>query len=90
MRESFEPIVVEQAFDASKAAVWKAISEREQMIQWFFDNIPEFQAEVGFETQFDVTLADGSSAISGKSPKRYLNRKSFTIGDTRICRVRAK
>ncbi|QDV40474.1 hypothetical protein Enr13x_02800 [Stieleria neptunia] len=54
MSESSTPIVVEQSFDASKPAVWKAITEREQMVQWFFDNIPEFRAEPGFETQFDI------------------------------------
>ena len=49
-----EPIIVEQSFDASKETVWNAITERGQMIRWFFDNIPEFKAESGFQTQFNV------------------------------------
>ena len=52
--EASQPIVVEQAFDVSKETLWQAITQREQMIKWFFDNIPEFRPEVGFETQFNV------------------------------------
>ena len=54
MTESSQPIIVEQAFNVSKETVWKAITEHKQMVNWFFDNIPEFKAEVGFETQFNV------------------------------------
>ena len=28
------------------------------MIKWFFDNIPEFKPEVGFETQFNVNTGE--------------------------------
>jgi uncharacterized protein YndB with AHSA1/START domain len=28
------------------------------MIQWFFDNIPEFKPEVGFGTQFNVNTGE--------------------------------
>ena len=58
MTETLEPIIVEQAFDVSKETLWKAITERDQMIKWFFDNIPEFKAEVGFETQFNVNAGE--------------------------------
>ena len=58
MTESTHSIVVEQAFDDSKETVWKAITEHNQMIKWFFDNIPEFKPEVGFETQFNVTAGE--------------------------------
>ena len=46
------PIIVEQTYSASKAAVWRAITDRDQMVQWFFDTIRDFKAEVGFETEF--------------------------------------
>ena len=49
-----EPIVVEQQFRQPANKVWAAITERDHMIGWFFNNIPEFKAEVGFETSFDV------------------------------------
>jgi uncharacterized protein YndB with AHSA1/START domain len=58
MTESSQPIVVEQAFNHSKETVWKAITEHDQMVKWFFDNIPEFKAEVGFETQFHVQAGE--------------------------------
>jgi len=49
-----EPIVVEQTFKAPVETVWKAIAEKDQMRQWFFDAIPEFEPVEGFETQFNV------------------------------------
>ena len=49
-----DPIVVEQTYDASIAVVWKAITEKDQMRQWFFETMTDFRPEVGFETQFDV------------------------------------
>ena len=55
MKAHDEPVVVEQVFSASRDAVWKAITEIDQMRQWYFDNIPAFEPEVGFETQFTVT-----------------------------------
>ena len=53
-----QPIIVEQAFDVSKETVWKAITDHEQMLKWFFDGIPEFKAEDGFETQFNVNAGE--------------------------------
>lgn len=49
-----EPIVIEQLFNKSVEVVWKAITEKDQMVQWFFNNIPDFKAEIGFKTQFLV------------------------------------
>lgn len=49
-----EPIVVEETFKAPVEKVWKAITEKDQMRQWFFDAIPEFEPVQGFETQFNV------------------------------------
>jgi len=45
---------VEQTFNATIEAVWNAITQIDLMRQWYFDNIPAFTAEVGFETQFNV------------------------------------
>lgn len=47
-------IIVSKHFDVSVNRLWKAITEHTQMIQWFFDNIPDFKAEVGFKTAFNV------------------------------------
>ena len=49
-----DPIVVEQTYKTAVATVWKAITEPDQMRQWFFEPMMEFKPEVGFETEFDV------------------------------------
>ena len=48
------PIIAEQSFNIPIEKVWNAITEVEQMRQWYFDNIPDFRPEVGFETRFNV------------------------------------
>lgn len=54
MRADEEPVVVQQTYNASAKEVWNAITQPDLMRQWYFNNIPDFKAEVGFETQFDV------------------------------------
>ena len=54
MRKDEEPIVAEETFDVPVETVWDAITKVDLMRQWYFDNIPAFEAEVGFETRFDV------------------------------------
>ena len=58
MKKGDEPIIVEQTFDASIEKVWKAITEIDQMRQWYFKEIPSFKPEIGFETQFNVQNQD--------------------------------
>jgi uncharacterized protein YndB with AHSA1/START domain len=48
------PIVAEQSFSTSAEIVWNAITHIEQMRQWYFENIPDFRPEVGFEVRFNV------------------------------------
>jgi len=55
---SSETIVVEQIFDAPIAVVWNAIADKDEMRQWFFEPMTEFEPEVGFETQFNVRCED--------------------------------
>jgi uncharacterized protein YndB with AHSA1/START domain len=54
MSNDTDPIVVEQIYPTSIAAVWKAITDKDQMRQWFFEPMTEFQPEPGFETEFNV------------------------------------
>jgi len=58
MKVSDKPIVVEQEFQNPVEDVWKAIIDLGQMRQWFFENIPDFKPEVGFETQFKVEVEE--------------------------------
>ena len=52
------PVVVEKVFDASPEVVWKAITNRDQMKAWYFENLNSFKPEVGFQTQFNVRAGD--------------------------------
>ncbi|MTI29585.1 SRPBCC family protein, partial [Xanthovirga aplysinae] len=54
MKNTEEPIVVEQSFDSSVENVWDAITVYNKMIKWFFPNLPSFEPVVGFETRFVV------------------------------------
>lgn len=54
MKTTDEPIVVEQTFNSSIESVWKSISDIGEMRKWYFENIPAFKPEVGFETRFNV------------------------------------
>jgi uncharacterized protein YndB with AHSA1/START domain len=54
MKASEEKIVVEQILNATVEKVWNAITKHDQMIQWFFENIPDFEAREGFTVSFDV------------------------------------
>ena len=46
-----EPFVIERTYNAPVEKVWKAITDREQMKEWYFD-MPDFKPEVGFEFTF--------------------------------------
>lgn len=54
MKTTDSPIVVSYTFTNPVHEVWDALTQHNQMIQWFFDNIPDFKAQVGFKTQFNV------------------------------------
>jgi uncharacterized protein YndB with AHSA1/START domain len=45
------PVIVEKVYNAPVQKVWKAITDRDQMAQWYFD-LKEFKPEVGFEFTF--------------------------------------
>lgn len=58
MKASDPPIIVRYFFPVPVHRAWKAITVLQEMRQWFFDNIPAFEARVGFETMFTVTSED--------------------------------
>jgi uncharacterized protein YndB with AHSA1/START domain len=62
-----EPIVIERTFNISIGKVWKALTDKDQMKEWYFD-IAAFKPEVGFEFQFE----------GGKDDKRYLHLCKIT------------
>ncbi len=48
-----EAVVVERTFNAPVARVWRALTDVEEMRQWYFD-LKEFRPAVGFEFEFVV------------------------------------
>lgn len=63
----YEPFMIERTFNAPIEKVWKAITDKYQMKQWYFD-IEKFKPEVGFEFQFE----------GGKEDKCYLHLCKIT------------
>lgn len=49
-----QPVIVEASYSTTPAKVWTAITDPDQMRQWFFETMNDFRAEVGFETHFIV------------------------------------
>ena len=58
MSDWSQPIVVEQVYQAAPERVWKALTVRDEMVEWYFDGIPDFTPEVGFETRFMVSTGE--------------------------------
>jgi len=61
------PIFKEVIINAPVLKVWKAITDREEMKQWYFD-LAEFKPEVGFEFQFE----------GGPDDRKYLHLCKIT------------
>ena len=47
-----EPIIVVRMLNAPLSKVWSALTDRDEMKQWYFD-LAAFKPEVGFEFQFE-------------------------------------
>lgn len=54
MLKTDPPIIVEQELNATMELVWSIITKLDHMKNWFFAQIPSFNAEVGFETNFII------------------------------------
>ena len=59
---NIRPIVKEILLDTSVSKVWKAITNKNDMKQWYFD-LSDFKAQVGFEFKFE----------GGKDDRRYIH-----------------
>ena len=49
-----QPIIVEQSFNVPPERVWEAITQRDQMVQWFFEEIETYDSNVGADNRFTV------------------------------------
>ncbi len=45
------PVIIEKLINAPVKKVWQAITDKDQMKQWYFD-LNDFKPEVGFEFRF--------------------------------------
>ncbi|MGS2739370.1 SRPBCC family protein [Sinomicrobium sp. M5D2P17] len=61
------PLIIERIFNAPIEKVWKALTDKDHMKQWYFD-LEEFSLEVGFEFSF----------MAGKDEKKYLHLCKIT------------
>lgn len=57
-----EAITIEETLKANAAKVWEAITDKEQMKEWYFD-IAEFRPVEGFEFQFYGDGQDGEKFL---------------------------
>ena len=64
---SQQPFVIERTYNAPIDKVWKAITDKDQMKEWYFD-LSAFKPEVGFEFQF----------TGGSKEKSYLHLCKIT------------
>jgi uncharacterized protein YndB with AHSA1/START domain len=49
-----DSVIMERVYSASPDRAWKALTEINQMRQWYFPMLEDFRPEVGFETRFTV------------------------------------
>jgi uncharacterized protein YndB with AHSA1/START domain len=52
-QELAEAVIIERTLNAPVARVWRALTDVDQMRQWYFD-LKEFKPQVGFEFDFVV------------------------------------
>lgn len=62
------PFTIERTFNVSAATVWRAITDRDAMKQWYFD-LAEFKPVVGFEFSFSG---------QGQKGEQYLHHCKIT------------
>lgn len=64
---SLQPLIIEKTYQTSLESVWKALTDKDQMKEWYFE-LQEFKPEVGFEFQF----------YGGSDDKKFLHLCKIT------------
>src|SRR5210317_734895 len=54
MKKTDEPISLSYRFNNTIEQLWNAITSHEEMLRWYFENIPDFKPKIGFKTSFVV------------------------------------
>ena len=58
MKITDPPIVTEVLLNTTPRQIWGAITDVEQMRQWYFPQLDSFEANVGFKTEFVIEISD--------------------------------
>jgi uncharacterized protein YndB with AHSA1/START domain len=49
-----ELVIVKKSYPVTRELLWAALTEKEQMVKWFFNQIEDFKPIPGFKTSFVV------------------------------------
>lgn len=66
MKKNEKPIIIEETFEKDSQSVWNALTDPDQMREWFFENIPDFKPVFGFKTFFTVDVGERSFLLLWK------------------------
>ena len=72
-----EPFVIERVYNAPVERVWKAITDKNEMKQWYFD-LPDFKPEVGCEFRFTGGPEEGRQYLHVCKITEVVPRKKLT------------
>src|SRR5262249_195843 len=84
--ESAEAVIVERTLNAPIARVWRALTDVDQMREWYFD-LKEFKPQVGFEFDFVVDHEANRYHHLCKVTEVVPEKRSLTPGDTKANRA---
>lgn len=91
MKKTDPPVVVTHMFPVDASILWAALTDAAQLRQWFFDNIPEFTAVVGFKTHFDVSTGERTFPhlweVIAVEPNRLLTHRWEYGGYDGVCTI---
>ena len=72
-----KPIVVSRNINAPIQKIWDAITLPSEMKQWYFTDIPDFQAKIGFSTSF-IIRNEGKTFTHQWEVTEITDKKSIT------------
>ena len=85
MRSTDPPVIVEQEFNVPIDQLWRALTEPEQMRQWFFAEMSDFQHCLGFETRFTIEHDDREYVHHWEITEVVENEKIVSIWQYKDC-----
>ena len=72
-----DTVIVEKVLHASVEQVWKAISDKDEMKQWYFD-LEDFKAEKGFTFRFKGGPEEGPEYVHICEVTEVIHNKKLT------------